>query len=315
MLTWVVSETEDDEEFFLCDFALSSHSQVVKTILFTSEDLLTPVNRSISQSPFADAYPTISLAELLERGVLGPGERRLFTEGDKVVLAFSIGLCLLHLFQSSWMRQEWTAKSIHFLHKRTRTGAKIFNIHFPYIATSLIRGKPIKTLDLTTVVCRPYLLSFAQLLVEIETGTLFVLKEDESFETSLLDGAQDIEKRGKAEFAKAIRGCIQLTRPPSKSSTPGQPRSKATLRSRQAASPRLTFNELRKQIFESVIEHLEINYKKLPSVVREPRLGPFDIPGPTANAVQSPASSSNGDSSISGTMFCFDDLVPQKVDA
>ncbi|KAI8955715.1 hypothetical protein F4801DRAFT_276616 [Xylaria longipes] len=310
----VQGETEDDEEFFLCDFALSNHSRIVKTILFTPEDLLTPVNRPSYQSTFPDAYPTISLAELLERGVLGPGECGLFTEGDKAVLAFSIGLCLLHLFHGSWMRQEWTAKSIHFLHKRTRVGAQIFNIHFPYIATSLIRDKPVKTLNLSTVVYRPYLLSFAQLLVEIETGALFVLKQAESFETRLLDGAQDIKTRGKAEYAEAIRGCIQLTRPRSRSSTLDHPQSKATLRSRQAASPRLTFNELREQIFQRMVKPLEINYRRFLSAVQELRLGPFDIPGPTANTVKPPAPSSNGDDSISGTLFCFDDLVPQTAD-
>ncbi|KAI1750784.1 hypothetical protein F4782DRAFT_532070 [Xylaria castorea] len=311
----------DDEQFYLCDFAISSHSPEVKSILFTPKFLLTPVNPRTSQSPFPDAYPTISLAELLERGVLGRGERGLFGKEDKAVLAFSIGLCLLHLLYSSWMRQEWTAKSIHFLHKRTRTGAQIFNIHFPYIATSLVLSKPVTTLKLTTVEYRRYLLSFAQLLVEIETGSLFLPKQAESFEIQLLDGAQDIETRGNAEYAEAIRGCVELTKPPSKPSTLAQPRSKATSRSRRAASSELTFDDLRKKIFQSVVRPLEISYRRSHSTIKKHRHGPFDIPGPTTNAVQPPAvsynrdGSSNRDGSISGNVFCFDDLVPPTANA
>ncbi|KAI0523944.1 hypothetical protein F5B22DRAFT_423458 [Xylaria bambusicola] len=311
----VPSAVDEDEEFFLCDFAISSHSPEVKRILFTTKLLLTPEEPRISRSPFPDAYPTISLAELLERGVLFPGERCLFEKEDKAVLAFSIGLCLLHLFYSLWMRQEWTANSIHFLHKRTRTGSQIFNIHFPYIATSLFRSKPIKELKITTVGYRSHLLSFAQLLVEIETGSLFVPRQGESFEIQLLNRAQYIETQGNKGCAEAIRGCIELTKPPSKSGTLPQPRSKATSRSRRAASSEISFNSLRKSIFQNVVRPLEINYRKSQSTIKKHRYGPFDIPGPTTSAVQLPAIACHRDGSISGSIFCFDDLIPPTASA
>ncbi|GAP88690.1 putative peptidase S8 subtilisin kexin sedolisin [Rosellinia necatrix] len=301
---------KDDEQFYLCDFAISSHSPEVKSILFTPTLLLTPVNPRTSYSPFPDAYPTISLAELLERGVFGHGEHSLFKKEDKAVLSFSIGLCLLHLLYSSWMHQRWTAQLIHFLHKRTRTGAQIFNIHFPYIATSLVQRKPVTTLKLTKDKYGVYLQSFAQLLVEIETGSLFQPQQDESFETQLLDVAKDIETRGNAEYAEAIRGCIELTKPPTKLNTLAQPRSKA------ASSSRLTFDDLRRRIFQSVVRPLEINYRTSYPAMKKHRHGPFDIPGPPTNAVRRPSSiSSNRGGSISDSIFCFDDLVPPTVNA
>ncbi|KAI0436887.1 hypothetical protein F4803DRAFT_198484 [Xylaria telfairii] len=312
----VPKRMDDDELFFVCDYITSRPSpevKEVKSILFTPQFLLTPVNQRTSLSPFPDAYPTISLAELLERGVLDRGERGVFEKGDKAVLAFSIGLCLLHLIYSSWMHEEWTSKSILFLHKfrdkQNRTGPQIMNIHLPYISTSLYHNNLVKTPKPTTAVYRPHLLSFAQLLVEIETG----LKQTNPIEDKLSDAARDIKKRGNAEFAEAIRGCIELTKPSSEPSIITQARSNGTSRSKRAVGLEITFSSLRKKIFQNVIRPLEINYTR--STVEENRYGPFDIPESATNAVQLPVTSANRDGSKPGNIFYFDDLVPPMANA
>jgi hypothetical protein len=100
-----------------------------------------PVGR---QSPVGKAYPTASLVQLLKHGVLSnETSGGIFKDDDKAVLAFSLGLCLLHLFRGWWMQDVWSADAIYFLYKPTKERGQIFNIHYPYIKRSLFRCQPI----------------------------------------------------------------------------------------------------------------------------------------------------------------------------
>lgn len=266
----IKKKTGNDGFFYLCDYTKKEAPRGVKTIFFDSDFLWNPRDRPYIPAPFPDAYPTISLAELIRRGVLGRGKHGIFNDGDKAILAFSIGLCLLHLFSGSWMQREWTAESIHFLHAKTEAQIpQIFNIHFPYIKITLKRSDPIKTVSLTTDSCRPYLLALAQLLIEIETGAP---SQADLTKIELDAVALEIQKRGKSDYGRAVLGCTSLTLPEPKLEAAKQPRLGKRRR------PKISFDVMRQRISEEIISPLEENYRRFLSVAQEQSHGPFEIP-------------------------------------
>jgi hypothetical protein len=158
--------------------------------------------------------------------------------------------------------------------------------------------------------CRPCLVSFAQLLVEIDTGKPFTLQGKEKFDDKMWKAIQEITTKGKRAYAQAIEGCLQLTK--------GFPGSEA-LRAKQPGRPRgpeSSFDVLRQKIFQDVVYPLEKNYRRFPSIMGMPRDGPFDIPAisrlndsPSAKAQPPPAHPTNGVPQSSENMFFFDDLL------
>jgi hypothetical protein len=241
-----------------------------------------PVNQEqflVNQEPF----PTTSLATLLKRHVLVEGG--LFPTAAKASLALSLGRCLLHLFLSSWMRDEWTADTIHFLYKQTDRGERIFNIRHPYITCTLsewnrycgIHSSSARTAEpfncdlkvedvarLKASHCHRFLWAFAGLLLEIETGKVVNLKVSE--ETIILRDKiweeliqLETGSRGSelARYIQAIQGCVSFTKALAK------PTSGTTIATKKVKEPgalenaTYTLHDVRRVIYNQVVKNLE----------------------------------------------------------
>lgn len=194
---------------------------------------------------------------------------------DKSVLAFSLSLCLLHLFRGLWMQDVWNADAIQFLFKQDGEKGQIFNIHYPYIKRSLFRCQPISNPQLSAADCRPCLVSFARLLVEIDTGKPFPRNGNAKFEDLMWKYIQDITTEGKDAYAQAIEGCLQLTKGLNNSRRPTKaPRATRTPKLRGAKD---SFDEVRQRIFQDVVRPLEKNYRRFSGIMEMPRAGPIEI--------------------------------------
>jgi hypothetical protein len=253
----------------LCEHLRHRRGNLRVDILFTRESLWYQRHRPIGTlSRILDAYPTVSLAQLLERGALddGAGNSRLFKVEDKAVLAFSLSICLLHFFRSLWMQDEWTADAIYFLHKPMGRGGAIFNIHYPYVEVSLSKlavpegeRKPQRQ-RLNVNDCRRHLRAFARLLVEIDTGKRFAAQANMALhEAQIWSCIQKIKNQGRASYAKAVEGAFEFMK---------------VARSSRAADP----NTIRKIIYSDVVLPLQQNYLPYSGVMGDPRDGPFEIP-------------------------------------
>lgn len=299
---------------------------VVPDLIFTSLDIYYRLDKPVQETSPADKpSPSVSLAQLLQHGVLGDvahGGR--FTDGDKAILAFSLSLCLLHLFRGLWMSEDWRADNIRFLYRLSKDKGQIFHIRYPYIEKSLSRGKSIDSDDFTLkrIDCWSCMITFAQLLVEIETGKPFLtLQQGEEVKDTLWKVSDKIEKGGKEDFARAIVGCIEFLKG---LPDPNPRRPSKNSKVRQYGSthiPESFFDQVRWKIWQDVVHPLEKHYRSFRDIIATPREGPLDIPdilnpAPSLKSKNqpSPTQTRNENMQAADGMFFFDDKGRSETD-
>ncbi|KAH8892454.1 hypothetical protein GQ53DRAFT_822673 [Thozetella sp. PMI_491] len=256
-------------------------------VFFTGPRLWYPSNGPGTRPFFPRAFPTISLDELLRRGVLGDLlQSGRFTTGDKAVLTFSLALCLLHLFRGSWIQDTWSADIIHFLYEpqydpytSIEKGGKIFNIHYPYISSSLQKPSAADNEFLTITKCRPLLLSFATVLVQIETGQLLPLPSDQETARRILFEAERFKTKNKNAYL-AIKGCLDIVETPSDSTEFLDKDDGSSDYDSDSDNLELSLEVIRNDIFQKVLLPLEASCRHFSGVMRQPKHGPINIPGP-----------------------------------
>lgn len=195
----------------------------------------------------------VTLSTLLDQGYLQSIMLNgAFTYEDKAVLTLSLGRCLLHLFGTPWIHQ-WSASDVHFLRK-TNAGSgceEILNIHHPYLMCPLTRVE-VEHFDLAH--SHLVLLSFAKLLLEIETGDRIKTKFDigtEEFVQELYPILERVQSKHE-DYAAAIHGCLSF---------------KIQVREYGYACRRTREGKLasaRKCLYEHIIKKLEINFDRIP---------------------------------------------------
>ncbi|KAF3291492.1 hypothetical protein TWF970_000705 [Orbilia oligospora] len=195
----------------------------------------------------AGASPEMSLEDLLESKFLRkPTAGGVFNPGDKAVLALSLSRCLLHFFQGPWMERPWSAESVHFLEKKVHS--EILDIHHPYIRYAMPNEGTAVT-EPKFAKFQTVMLSFARLLLEIETGERIVIdslleSKPEDVRESLSD-ILDRQDEPRGPYYLAVEGCLKF---------------KASLASVQRRDPKMELDyHIRKVIYTTVVKHLEQN--------------------------------------------------------
>ncbi|RMJ10267.1 hypothetical protein CDV36_010102 [Fusarium kuroshium] len=187
--------------------------------------------------------PMVSFQEILDEGLLRtPGG--MLTEDDKAVLALSLARCLLHLVRGPWAQQPWTRRDVQFLGKVD----DVRDIWHPYITCHVDKRTTAPTAAEANIV--PLFLSFAQLLVELETGERVTADPcDVDFEDAIATiQEQQIVQFGRTHYNNAIRGCFQVKG--------------AELQAKTQASESVKDSRylLRQAIYDTVVSHLENNF-------------------------------------------------------
>ena len=242
--------------------------------------------------------------------------------GDKAVLTFSLGLCLLHLFKGSWMRDIWNADIIHFLYEPYRPvekGGRIFNIHYPYISTSLQETVTQNNRNFTRTDCRPILLSFATVLVQIETGQLLPLSSDQRLASAIRSEAKKFRAKNENAY-QAIEGCLNIVElPPSHAEL--QERDDASQESDSDSDYSEAPLDIRNVFFQKVLRPMEVSCKRFSHVMGQPKHGPIEIPGPLREGAASaakvpiqPLNKAARRAGLSNDMLCFEDDVTPETD-
>lgn len=243
-------------------------------------------NHSVSQ----ESAPTMSLADLLEKGVLlDPFQGGLFTFGDKAILSLSLARCLLHLFRGSWMHELWTANNVHFLHKEAESEDWIFDIHHPYVTCSLAPDRVASRPKLKSDDCQRFLSAFAKLLLEIEIGSKIdvdVSLPHESFKIEMWRHVRNLEVRRHVSrratgrtlqsYIQAIHGCINFSKALMKPSE-----SNSTHRQNGVLEPKTVafkLEDVRRVIYTKVVKRLETHFASFPTSTTVFHTGGLFIP-------------------------------------
>ncbi|RSM00819.1 hypothetical protein CEP52_008892 [Fusarium oligoseptatum] len=187
--------------------------------------------------------PMVSFQEILDEGLLRtPGG--MLTEDDKAVLALSLARCLLHLVRGPWAQQPWTRRDVQFLGKVD----DVRDIWHPYVTCHVDKRTTAPTASEADIV--PLFLSFAQLLVELETGERVTADPcDVDFEDTIATIQEEqIVQFGRTHYNAAISGCFRVK---------GVDLQAKTQASESGKDPRYL---LRQGIYDTVVSHLENNF-------------------------------------------------------
>lgn len=164
------------------------------------------------QPEYPGTAPTVSLLHLLENGILKDRER--FYPNDKKVLAYTLAHALLNLYEGPWLQSLWTLDNIFFPYE-ANTG-KLYNIHQPYVACNLSADTPtLGTLDASHKY--PLILSFATLLLELETGEqVQAIRTNKKGEPSVFTTLREYCLRSSKHqlslrYGNALRACVNFS--------------------------------------------------------------------------------------------------------
>ncbi|CAI6097456.1 unnamed protein product [Clonostachys chloroleuca] len=274
----------DHDELDLCRLFGQHHRHTdegipILSLLFVEDYMiLEPGSLDPPPSAFQPSSPTMSLASVLESGLLGDlyvnGQ---FTDGDKAMLALSLGRCLLHLFSGAWMQEVWTSESIHFLCQSDEHEYRIFDIHHPFVTCSLAKpshadyAEPIK---LTPTTCEPFIRNFAIILLEIETGKKLDFQNPYSpkFQAMMGEHLQGLwnSPRGakKPSYIGAILGCIDFAEALQRVNDNPMARLRQTKKKNQADSI-CSLEDVRNIIHLRVVKKLESHYSEFPDTIKD----------------------------------------------
>jgi len=164
-----------------------------------------------SSPAHSEAKPTISLSYLLNEGILKDPYR--FSAPDKRILAFTLAHALLQFFQGPWLQTLWTPDHLYFMYDAS-TGT-VYNIHQPYISC-MLSGDPPPLEPLEPDHPYPLILSFAKVLLELETGKevkaeMTSRSEAPSLFLPLWKYCEDwSDKQLDDYYAKALKTCVNF---------------------------------------------------------------------------------------------------------
>lgn len=201
--------------------------------------------------------PTVTLSYLLDQGYFQPIIRKgAFTLDDKAVLALSLGRCLIHLFGTSWTR-EWSSETVLFLRQESAdsTFEEVLNIHHPYLACPLTGSEAVgsaEAVDIALGHSHIQLMSFAKLLLEIETGDRITTQASASPERLEKEICQVLDQLYlHSEFA---RECYLQA-------ASGFMAFRGRLTKARQQSDEITLLSARKWLYDEIIQPLEINFQ------------------------------------------------------
>ena len=150
----------------------------------------------------------VSLNDLLKLGLLK--DRNRFFPNDKKILAYLLALSLLCLHEGPWIQTLWTLdKLLYRCHTTDSTQRKVYNIHQPYILCVFLEKPP--TPGTLSGHDYPSILSFAKLLVELETGEEIkgLAKNEKSEFKALMHYRRTWSKHQLSqEYANAFDACV-----------------------------------------------------------------------------------------------------------
>uniref|UniRef100_A0A8H7N3M9 Peptidase S8/S53 domain-containing protein n=1 Tax=Bionectria ochroleuca TaxID=29856 RepID=A0A8H7N3M9_BIOOC len=292
----------DHDELDLCRLFGQHHRHTdegipILSLLFLEDYMiLEPGSLDPPPSAFQPSSPTMSLASVLESGLLGdPYVNGQFTDGDKAMLALSLGRCLLHLFSGAWMQEVWTSESIHFLCQSDEHEYRIFDIHHPFVTCSLAKPSHAEPIKLTPTTCEPFIRNFAIILLEIETGTKLDIQNPYSpkFQAMMGEHLQGLwnSPRGakKPSYIGAILGCIDFAEALQKVNDNSMTRLRQNKKKNHADSI-CSLEDVRNIIHLRVVKKLESHYSEFPDTIEVFAGGYLRFPTSTGTTTKKPQS-------------------------
>ncbi|RTE80932.1 hypothetical protein BHE90_004563 [Fusarium euwallaceae] len=199
----------------------------------------------------------VSFEEILDQGLLRePGG--MLDMNDKAVLALSLARCLLHLATGPWAQQKWTRSNVHFLGEIE----DIRDVWHPYVTCPIAEDTASQSATPVDIVS--LFSSFAQLLVELETGDRVTLEPGHGDLEDTIAAIQEQKMAGcyaRGYYNEAVTGCFQVN---------------AAMRKamRQASKTQQDPKYLiRKAIYDTVVSRLERNFlqistQAMPTILR-----------------------------------------------
>lgn len=160
-------------------------------------------------SRYSDGSFLVSLDRLISGDILR--SRDGFNANDKAILSLSLAMALLHMLEGAWMQKLWTAEGIQFL----SNSKEILDIYRPFITCAITESKQAKKTTKSSVESlEPIMLSFAQLILEIEIGEKiplvapFTLMKLEA--TIRSTSYQRLQDNAGGPYTAAVFGCLNF---------------------------------------------------------------------------------------------------------
>lgn len=214
-----------------------------------------------AKPPPSGPLATETLGELLEQKALTPitPEDRLRRRVDKkmcsrekAILALSLARCLLEFFDADTelVAHSWKPDSIYFLRSSKGPGSeRVLYISLRPLELSTSEPKPAQPVEAIGP-GSPTLLSFARLLLEIESGEKMGMDIHLDSRANLLtwgemcDVVEQVQREGGGNYLRAVEGCLYLH---------------MAVRRLRKETPDSTLSELlRKAIYEQIVCNLEV---------------------------------------------------------
>ena len=159
-----------------------------------------------------------SFDRLLERGAFlrtdGTNFRRcnIFSRKQKTALALKLAYCLSGFANSEAVQPSWDGKKVFIVNRQATTD---LSGSVPYISFTPAKGdQTAQPLLYGIEFAHPVLLSFAKLLLELESGERIDLTECQNHPIQqwgvLSERAWKAEVSGSGLYAEAVKGCLNL---------------------------------------------------------------------------------------------------------
>ncbi len=163
------------------------------------------------QPIYPKALPTMTVSQLIERGVLK--DLSGFYLKDRWILALNLAQSLLQLHNGPWLQKLWTSENLFFLYENYED-CKLCNIHNPFVS-SIISDSPPSLPEPSHFDRYPLLLTFGQFLLELANGVRFPVTMTKTGDFSpyktLMDNFNEMNKANLSnEYQEAIEGCLRF---------------------------------------------------------------------------------------------------------
>ncbi|KAF5006724.1 hypothetical protein FDECE_6901 [Fusarium decemcellulare] len=238
----------------MLDLCKSSSSTKSSELWFTKKDIFDPKSpqpATAAQPTVMDSTPAISLAELLQLHLLSKGGP--FSSETKAVLALSLARWFSCLLQTPHMRKDWTAREIYFSYGQDR----IVTPTCPYIMCELDSSD--NSNQSQTIDYQKFLLSFATLLLQIETGKMVTFTEPQVTKEEIWEIVRPLEREREdlARYLQAILACADFAKVASISKEGSLLTSKELTQRASSGKVILSIDDVRRAISVWVIENLK----------------------------------------------------------
>lgn len=124
-------------------------------------------------------------------------------------------MALLHMLGGAWLQESWTAEKIQFL----SNSEKVLDLYRPFITCAVKKSKQAwKWADSSMDGLEPIMLSFAQLILEIEVGERIPLvapSTPKMLETTIRTVLKErLNDNTGGPYTSAVLGCLNFLAPP-----------------------------------------------------------------------------------------------------